>query len=322
MMTLQPGYTNCGAIEHGESDCRQRQGASFMAEARDQLVLRGGRFGRSSRPSAAVVDFDEAGRQLLARLGALPDESLKRKGGGAVANRIASLNRSCREYTSLNKIWEPESAGAAAAGAVFVGSLEAATNLQLLRSHNITHVVNCMARPSANRLQGDGITYLDFPVERWRATVLAHAMHPDPAAPRAAAAAGNASNDAHHAAIRALFAPVMAFANAAVEGGGGVLIHCFAGAHRAGTTGVAFLMHALRLPAAAALATAQQLRPAIDPQAHGDLYPLLELLEETLGTGDQGSGGSEAGQEPGSAIGLVGGRRECHAAAAAAAVQV
>ena len=57
-------------------------------------------------------------------------------------------------------------------------------------------------------------------------------------------------------------------------------VHCFAGAHRAGTTGVAFLMQAEGLRADDAITTAARERAAIDPRAFPELYDLLLLLEE------------------------------------------
>ena len=38
------------------------------------------------------------------------------------------------------------------------------------------------------------------------------------------------------------FAPVHGFIEDALESGGSVLVHCLAGAHRAGTTGVSYMM--------------------------------------------------------------------------------
>ena len=46
---------------------------------------------------------------------------------------------------------------------------------------------------------------------------------------------------------------------------GSVLVHCLAGAHRAGTTGCILLMHKAGLSAMEAVATAKKLRPVIDP---------------------------------------------------------
>eukprot|EP00446_Apocalathium_sp_SHHI-4_P016491 CAMPEP_0177203948 /NCGR_PEP_ID=MMETSP0367-20130122/28085_1 /TAXON_ID=447022 ORGANISM="Scrippsiella hangoei-like, Strain SHHI-4" /NCGR_SAMPLE_ID=MMETSP0367 /ASSEMBLY_ACC=CAM_ASM_000362 /LENGTH=499 /DNA_ID=CAMNT_0018652609 /DNA_START=55 /DNA_END=1557 /DNA_ORIENTATION=- len=89
--------------------------------------------------------------------------------------------------------------------------------------------------------------------------------------------------EAHLHGIGAGIAQVMEFVRKAVDGGGNVLIHCFAGAHRAGTTGVAFLMHAEEgLGAKSALAAAQRLRPVIDPKAYSGLWSLLLRLEQAL----------------------------------------
>jgi hypothetical protein len=58
------------------------------------------------------------------------------------------------------------------------------------------------------------------------------------------------------------------FVDAALASGGSVLIHCLAGAHRAGTTGVCCLMRHYGLSPADAIAMAQSLRPVINPIKH------------------------------------------------------
>ena len=55
------------------------------------------------------------------------------------------------------------------------------------------------------------------------------------------------------------------FVDAEMQAGRNVLIHCLAGAHRAGTAGVACLMYLCKLDRAAAVPLAKSLRPAIDP---------------------------------------------------------
>ncbi len=62
--------------------------------------------------------------------------------------------------------------------------------------------------------------------------------------------------------------------------GRSVLIHCLAGAHRAGTAGVACLMYFLRVDRFAAVPLAKSLRPAIDPI--GSFPDLLALLDAAL----------------------------------------
>ena len=70
------------------------------------------------------------------------------------------------------------------------------------------------------------------------------------------------------------------FVEAALAAGSSVLIHCLAGAHRAGTAGIACLMHLGALDAKSATATAKLARPAICPI--GDFPALLKLLETAM----------------------------------------
>ena len=62
-----------------------------------------------------------------------------------------------------------------------------------------------------------------------------------------------------------------------LDEGRNVLVHCLAGAHRAGTTGVSFMMREGRYNADTAIRLAKALRPVIDP--FGSLLELLERLE-------------------------------------------
>ena len=70
------------------------------------------------------------------------------------------------------------------------------------------------------------------------------------------------------------------FIDRAVRAGRSVLVHCLAGAHRAGTTGIAYLMHAVPMSRLAATAAAKRLRPVVDP--FGRLGELLDLTERAL----------------------------------------
>ena len=65
-----------------------------------------------------------------------------------------------------------------------------------------------------------------------------------------------------------------------LEAGRNVLVHCLAGAHRAGTTGVSFMMREGRYNADTAIRLAKALRPVIDP--FGSLLDLLERFEKSL----------------------------------------
>ena len=80
-----------------------------------------------------------------------------------------------------------------------------------------------------------------------------------------------------------MFRPLFAFVDAALARGASVLVHCLAGAHRAGTSGVALLMHLdKRLGGSADAATrcARAARPAIEPVCF--LQNLLATLERAL----------------------------------------
>ena len=112
------------------------------------------------------------------------------------------------------------------------------------------------------------IEYFNFQVERWNRIVASKQQIPF--VPSAASAASAVE----------FFRPVWRFIREAVEGGGSVLIHCFAGMHRAGTTAVSFLMHmSPGLRTSEAITRVQECRLVIDPRGHGDLITLLEQLE-------------------------------------------
>lgn len=55
------------------------------------------------------------------------------------------------------------------------------------------------------------------------------------------------------------------FIEEAIANGQNVLVHCLAGAHRAGTTGVACLIHFAKLNVEEAVVIAKRCRPIIDP---------------------------------------------------------
>lgn len=58
---------------------------------------------------------------------------------------------------------------------------------------------------------------------------------------------------------------MFAFVEAAISSGHNVLVHCLAGAHRAGTAGVACLIHFAKLDVGSAVKAAKACRPIIDP---------------------------------------------------------
>ena len=167
-------------------------------------------------------------------------------------------------YNPLDPIFRDPVSG----GTVFVGNHSAASNRTLLDSNKITHVVNCtdnMANFHENGTRGEmlghgngpgrlPLTYFRFNISYWH-------RHVDD------------SDDSVISFVRPLFD----FVDSAVASGASVLVHCLAGAHRAGTTGCLLLMYKADMDKRTAIASAKKLRPAIDPI--GSLPEFLERYE-------------------------------------------
>mmetsp|Transcript_21017 Transcript_21017/g.25514 ORF Transcript_21017/g.25514 Transcript_21017/m.25514 type:complete len:91 (+) Transcript_21017:96-368(+) len=73
---------------------------------------------------------------------------------------------------------------------------------------------------------------------------------------------------------------MMDFVDQALGKGENVLIHCLAGAHRAGTTGVLVLMAKMKYDSRNATKVAQKLRPVINP--FGPLKDLLSRVDTAI----------------------------------------
>merc|ERR1712070_787445 len=73
---------------------------------------------------------------------------------------------------------------------------------------------------------------------------------------------------------------MLEFVGNALAGGKNVMVHCSAGAHRAGTTGVICLLHFHNLSSEDAIAEAQSCRPVIDPTFDRRLPRVLRAAEE------------------------------------------
>lgn len=192
-------------------------------------------------------DFDEEARKLFKSLGLDP-----------------SGNSGGFGYNPLDPIYKDPTTG----GAVYVGNQTAASNRTLLDSHKITHVVNCTdnmvnyhesGTSGAMAGHGDGpdrppLTYYRFNISYWQRYV-----------------------DGSDESVLAFVRPVFEFVDSAVAAGGAVLVHCLAGAHRAGTTGCLLLMYKAEMDVRTAISSAKKLRPAIDPI--GSLPELLKRYE-------------------------------------------
>ena len=76
----------------------------------------------------------------------------------------------------------------------------------------------------------------------------------------------------------AFFRKYFEWVDSQLSSGHNVLVHCLAGAHRAGTAGIAYLMHACKLDRIKATAMAKAARPVINPiYRFRDLLVKLEL---------------------------------------------
>ena len=157
--------------------------------------------------------------------------------------------RSSRTYNDMDKIWVDQKTG----GAIWVGNEVAAKGpLEEFEEQNIDAVVNC-TDDMPNYLEGAGPIYYRF-------NVAYHSQH-----------------SADPSSLATFVGKLFVFVDAALAAGRSVLVHCLAGAHRAGTTGVLLLMYKEGLSAEAAVAAAQARRPIINPI--GQLPLLLRRYE-------------------------------------------
>eukprot|EP00050_Salpingoeca_kvevrii_P011502 m.15770 g.15770 ORF g.15770 m.15770 type:complete len:248 (+) comp3459_c0_seq1:826-1569(+) len=189
------------------------------------------------------LDFDEEARKIFANLNLPPD-------GGAATPLRAGSSR----YRDADAVWQHPRGG----GRVYIGNLSIAQNKAGLQQLGITHVVNCQGPESSNYFEDDGdITYLRFPIAFWRVR-----LGPSPPPET----------------TKKFLTRYLAFVYGAVARGDSVLIHCLAGAHRAGTAGVIFVMAATKLPSLDALLAVQRCRPIVNPI--GGFPHLLGLVDK------------------------------------------
>jgi len=155
------------------------------------------------------------------------------------------------QYNAVDALWQhPETRAV-----FYVGNQTAASNLPLLQKHNITHVVNCTDNMPNYHESNASIRYYRFDISRFHRQVKSDA-------------------DADR-----FVKPMLDFVGAALANGKNVMVHCLAGAHRAGTTGCICLMHFAQLDAKEAVSAAKRCRPIIDPIA--DFPALLAKLQRS-----------------------------------------
>lgn len=211
------------------------QNGALYARLADQMLEPQKSRGRGARPAAAepTPNYDDEARKLWARLNLDPN-----KGSNS-------------QFNSLDAIWRHPETG----GTIYVGNEVAAKSLQMLKKHNISHVVNCTdSIPCFHEHQPDR------PITYFRFDITSHYQR---------------ARTEDQAVVFAQ--PMLNFVTDALSKGKNVMVHCLAGAHRAGTTGIMCLMHFATLSAKDATVIAKQLRPIIDPIC--DFPMLLAKLE-------------------------------------------
>jgi len=193
------------------------------------------------------LDFDEEARKLWARLNLDP----------------SNINQG--PYNALDALWRHPQTGAT----FYVGNQTAAANLQLLEKYKVTHVVNCTDNMPLYHEGSGRISYLRFDITSHYRKVRTDDHAVDFVLPMLEFVS-NALADGitRHGDVlpRALTAQ-----------GKNVMVHCLAGAHRAGTTGCICLMYFAKLSRNEAVPIAKHLRPIIDPI--GDFPELMAKLE-------------------------------------------
>ena len=121
-------------------------------------------------------------------------------------------------------------------------------------------MINAQDPDTRNFFEDDeNFTYLRFPIAHW----------------------WRSKEDMNsHVGVRRYFAPLFAFVEKVLRAGGNVMVHCLAGAHRAGTSGVALAMYYLRLSAIQGTMFVKERRPIVDPI--GSFPELLKRLDLAL----------------------------------------
>lgn len=209
---------------------------------------------KSSEEDNNRVDYDEEGRKLLARVHLLDDNDKQGSHGEDSAFR--------RLVAYSNAIYRDPKTG----GTIHVGNHMAAESLGKLNAMApapCRRIVDCLDgfNVKGKPFQDDPeFTYLSFNIGWWRSTL------------------GNDRDDPVK--VLEYFQPLFDFLDAELAAGNAILIHCLAGAHRAGTAGIASLMYLTGMNAEEATKTAISLRPIINPI--GDFPRLLKTLEEAF----------------------------------------
>ena len=159
------------------------------------------------------IDYDEEARKIFKQLG-LPDprENTQKEKSDEWANW----------YGMPSVVYVHPRTGAK----FYIGDESAAGNLDCLVKNKIFHIVNAQGdRGRCYHEKDKRFQYLRFAISNSQ-------NYPDIETPEG---------------VLKFFAPTHCFIEENLEAGNNVMVHCMAGAHRAGTTGVSYLMRAGRM---------------------------------------------------------------------------
>ena len=163
--------------------------------------------------------------------------------------------------------------------------------MDILDAHGIRHIVNCMEGGEAKNFHEENpeFHYLSFLIsdgfrdtkEAERKLLVKRLVEAKKAKANGTAPAERAETADGDEAVIEYFDRLFAWGDPVLAEGQNILVHCLAGAHRAGTTGLVYLMHLEKLRLKDALPLAQGRRRQIDPI--GTLKELAERYDEALG---------------------------------------
>lgn len=246
-------------------------GGGSDATPRPSTVRVGGKVVPLKVPKVPRVDYEAEGQRLMEEMTSGFERGLY-SAMDAVFGSVPSKGNSGGDgsYHDVDVLWtHPESNGM-----LYVGNDRAAKNEAFLRDLKVTAIVNC-TRPSKhgqlnNYHKHTGrFRYYDLPMAHWDEYCLETPNGVDL----------GTDKEKFEACLRFLL-PAMVFCLRSLKRGECVLVHCLAGAHRAGTMGILALMHFQGMAGSDAIKLAQKLRPIIEPIS--DFPKLISLFEGSI----------------------------------------
>jgi len=172
----------------------------------------------------------------------------------------------CTEHHPLDVIWQHPTTNAL----LYCGNIRAARNLKTLQEHGITRIVNCTANlDNYFEAKAQGST-----VDVAQASSADESSNEQPAVERPVSEGAisyfRLNMSAHSRNVHTdedavkFVMPMLDFVQSALHTGSNALVHCKAGAHRAGTAAIICLMYLDGLTKLEAAAEARRRRVAID----------------------------------------------------------